>query len=122
MAKIVSVYLNDSEEALLHGLQTVLNLESESGAMKVALKHLGNDHFHSEPAAGRVAEELMIEIPAEVKLRAMIKTSIQEAKNEIQEEKEKAAHDEKKAAHDKAVKEWIAGKGPRPFELFGGSQ
>jgi hypothetical protein len=122
MAKILSVYLSDYDLELLNNLRQVLNIPEEGRVMKIALKHLGNDHMHNEPASDRVAPELKIEIPAEVRLRAMIKTCIQEAREEIKGEKEKAAHNEKKTAHDKALKEWIAGKGPRPFELFGGSQ
>ena len=107
MAKILSVYLNDSEVDMLHGLQTVLNLPTESGALKVALKHLTNDHFHGEPAPDRVAAELMIEIPAEVRLRSMILSLVDECKKEVVKEGEARELVERRL---KGLGEWISGK------------
>ena len=105
MAKIVSVYLNDLEENMLHGLQTVLNLESESGALKVALKHLTNDHFHGEPAPDRVAAELMVEVPAEVRLRGMMMSLVDECKTEVVKERENR---ELATRRQKRFDEWIS--------------
>jgi len=82
LAKTLSVYLNDHDLNLLHGLQTILQIPEESTALKVALKHLGNDHLHGEPAPGRIASELAVEVPAMVRLRAMVKECIQEVNEE----------------------------------------
>lgn len=107
MAKILSVYLNDAEIDMLHGLQTVLNLPTESGALKVALKHLTNDHFHGEPAPDRVAAELMIEIPTEVRLRSMMQSLVEECKKEVVKEVEDR---ELVEGRRKRLGEWISGK------------
>jgi len=103
MAKVLSVYLNDYDLELLNNLRQVLNIPEEGRIMKAALKHLGNDHMHSEPAPDRVASELMIEIPAEVRLRAMLKACVADVKEEIEKEivKEK---------QNKALQEWVGGK------------
>jgi len=103
MAKVLSVYLNDYDLELLNNLRQVLNIPEEGRIMKAALKHLGNDHMHQEPAPDRVAPELMIEIPAEVRLRAMLKACVADVKEEIKKEivKEK---------QNKALQEWVGGK------------
>jgi len=103
MAKVLSVYLNDYDLELLNNLRQVLNIPEEGRIMKAALKHLGNDHMHQEPAPDRVAPELMIEIPAEVRLRAMLKACVAEVKEEIKKEivKEK---------QNKALQELVGGK------------
>jgi hypothetical protein len=110
MSKILSVYLNDSEIDMLHGLQTVLNLPTESGALKVALKHLTNDHFHGEPAPDRVASELMIEVPAEVRLRSMMLSLIDECKKEVADQKASEEKEKKTAETAKRIMEWVGGK------------
>lgn len=87
MAKTLSVYLNDHELNLLHGLQTILNIPEESTALKVALKHLSNDHMHGEPAPDRIASELAVEVPAMVRLRVMVKECLKEDKEEPEKTK-----------------------------------
>jgi len=107
MAKVLSVYLNDYDLELLNNLRQVLNIQEEGRIMKVALKHLGNDHMHSEPAPDRVASELMIEIPAEVRLRSMMLSLVDECKKEVVKEGEARELVERRL---KGLGEWISGK------------
>lgn len=91
MAKIVSVYINDSEVEMLETLKGVLGIQEESRIFKTALKHLGNDHIHGETAPDRLASELAIEVPAVVRLRAMVKECLKEVKEEPEKQRREYA-------------------------------
>lgn len=110
MAKVLSVYLNDYDLELLNNLRQVLNIQEEGRIMKVALKHLGNDHMHQEPASDRVAPELMIEIPAEVRLRSMMLSLIDECKKEVTDQKASEEKEKKTAETAKRIVDWMRGK------------
>ena len=86
MSKTMTIRMNGYEEELLENVCRAFNL-NRSQAVKMALKHLGNDHLHQEPASGRVAPELMIEVPAEVRLRSMIMSLVDECKKEVVEQR-----------------------------------
>jgi len=107
MGKIVSVYINDSEIQMLDTLKGVLGILEESRIFKFALKHLGNDHMHGQPAPDRVEEGLRVEVPAMVQIRAMVR----DVQKELNRERAQAeAH--RKREH--AFEDWLRGKGEYP--------
>jgi hypothetical protein len=111
MAKTLTVYMNDVDLELLGNLKKVLNIEEEGRVMKLALKHLGNDHLHGEPAPEMIQRELIVEIPTDVRLRAMIKQARAELKREAEQRKatevsqKKQEEDRKKAVE--GLMEWF---------------
>jgi len=113
MAKYLSVYMNDADLENLNSLQKVLDVREESRIVKMALKHLGNDHLHGEPAPEMINNVLTVEIPKDVRLRAMVRQCREELKREFEQKRAvaKMREDEKKKNEEmaKAIGEMFGG-------------
>jgi hypothetical protein len=107
MGKNLNIWLNDDDLELLNVLCETLKT-SQGGALKLALKHVANDHMHPNPHGETEAAEteaagsgLVIEIPPYVKLKSMLRQCQKEVREEV--EKAKAQKLAQKAMMDKLL-------------------
>jgi hypothetical protein len=88
LGKVVGVYMNKKEIQDLEALGKQLGIEGETGIIKTALKELSN-----RPQETAVSD-MTVEIPPNVRLRAMIKEALKEVTEERnQQAREKAVRD-----------------------------